>query len=77
MVGFDRESIADLRLYRRATVNFLEHIPFTILYALAVYQCVVTFGQPYKVSSVGRTKVVHELAMLRVPLSSQPPAPHP
>lgn len=45
---YEAEEIASLTLRRKRTVSF-EHVPFAVLYAIALYYCVTTFGQPYEV----------------------------
>eukprot|EP00054_Salpingoeca_dolichothecata_P000146 m.16120 g.16120 ORF g.16120 m.16120 type:complete len:1361 (+) comp10277_c0_seq1:123-4205(+) len=42
------KSIASITLHRKATISFLEHVPFAIFYAVALYQCYLTFGLPYQ-----------------------------
>ena len=48
-VLFKSDSIVDIELYTKPVLTVLEHVPFAILYAVALYYCVISFGVPFQV----------------------------
>jgi hypothetical protein len=47
MVAWSGKRISSLRLYREAPTNGYEHVPFLVLYCIALYLCYHTVGEQY------------------------------
>eukprot|EP00051_Salpingoeca_urceolata_P028599 m.487572 g.487572 ORF g.487572 m.487572 type:complete len:1322 (-) comp25148_c0_seq1:70-4035(-) len=75
---FDAEEIASLTLHRKKTISF-EHVPFAVLYGLALYQCYITFGLPYQEALAKGEAMVHPngTSAEEVPLPPCMPLPSP